>query len=564
MLALQSSLLSLDPARIAITFAALGVTFHLCIRTIEIDYRIWRLLGIYTATWACLVGLYATEYGLSWWSATARASLAGLCFNTGLFASIAIYRLFFHRLRRFPGPWGAKLSRFYAMGLASKSLQYHLELEKMHRKYGDFVRTGPREISIIRPSAVHAIYGSNSPCLRSTWYSQVSDDVTKISLNSTRDVDVHRRRRRAWDRGFSIKALATYEPRVRSKVDVLISQLRARIQQPVDITQWTMYLTFDVMGLVGFDKDFHQLEDAAEHSAIKGLHDQMSAIGILSAVPWLLSLLGSIPGLSGSYGLFMNYCAQQVEEKKSKWRAGSVETPTDVISWLLKAKDENDQSAPPGDKALDEDGRLIIIAGSDTTGVTLANALYYLASNPTVYRQLQKHVDEVFPSGDSSFSYDKVRDLPYLEAIINETLRLKPAVPSGQPRVTPASGLQIDEVWIPGDTNMVVPQYVIQRDERNFPRGAEFLPERWLAEEKKTGRLILNEQAFFPFQIGPYSCVGKQLALMQLRSVLSRIALNFDIAFAPGEDGVAFDQGARDTFTFTVSPLQLVFKERSK
>jgi hypothetical protein len=42
---------------------------------------------------------------------------------------------------------------------------------------------------------------------------------------------------------------------------------------------------------------------------------------------------------------------------------GSDETPTDVISWLLKAKDENDQSAPPGDKALDEDGRLIIIAG---------------------------------------------------------------------------------------------------------------------------------------------------------------------------------------------------------
>jgi cytochrome P450 len=135
--------------------------------------------------------------------------------------------------------------------------------------------------------------------------------------------------------------------------------------------------------------------------------------------------------------------------------------------------------------------------------VILANALYFFASNPSVYRQLQKHVDRVFPDGDRSFLYEKVRDLPYLEAVINETLRLKPAVPSGQSRVTPREGLQVDEVWIPGDTNVIVPQYVIQRDDRNFPRGEEFIPERWLGEKKRD--MVLNEQAFFPFQIGAFS-----------------------------------------------------------
>ena len=77
-----------------------------------------------------------------------------------------------------------------------------------------------------------------------------------------------------------------------------------------------MYLTFDVMGKIGFGKDYRQLEEGRELSAIKGLHDQMGALGLLSPVPWLLSLLGSIPGLSGSYGLFMDYCAEQVREKK--------------------------------------------------------------------------------------------------------------------------------------------------------------------------------------------------------------------------------------------------------
>jgi cytochrome P450 len=166
---------------------------------------------------------------------------------------------------------------------------------------------------------------------------------------------------------------------------------------------------------------------------------------------------------------------------------------------------------------LDEDGRLIVIAGrydlsilfgllnsnqyaSDTTGVTLANALYFLVKNPLVYRKLQAQLDSIFPSGDSSCAYDKVQDILYLDAVINETLRLKPAVPSGQPRVTPPDGLQIDDVWIPGDINVITPQYVIQRDERNFPRGEEYVPERWLAEEKKA--MIFHEQAFFPFQIG--------------------------------------------------------------
>jgi hypothetical protein len=218
-----SGLLRPDPAQIVSTFATLGVAFHLCIRTVEIDCRLWRLFGLYMLAWVSLAGIYNTSYGSGWLDAIATACVAGLCFNAGLVTSITIYRLFLHRLRHFPGPWGAKLSRFYAVKLASKNLQYHLELQQMHRKYGDFVRTGkllmvshpelpfayssegPREVSIIRPSAVQAVNGPKSPCLRSVWYSQISDDVTKISMTSSRDAEVHRRRRRAWDRGFSTK-----------------------------------------------------------------------------------------------------------------------------------------------------------------------------------------------------------------------------------------------------------------------------------------------------------------------------------------------------------------------
>lgn len=89
--------------------------------------------------------------------------------------------------------------------------------------------------------------------------------------------------------------------------------------------------------------------------------------------------------------------------------------------------------------------------------------------------------------------------LPYLEAIMTETLRLKPSVPSGNPRVTPPEGLVIDEVRIPGNTIVIIPQYVVQRDERNYVRPLEFLPERWMEEGKD---LTLDGKAFFPFTIG--------------------------------------------------------------
>ncbi|KAL4985338.1 cytochrome P450 [Aspergillus falconensis] len=439
------------------------------------------------------------------------AFLGFIVLQSGLIISIIIYRAFFHRLRHFPGPWTAKVIRISTALQAVERAQYHLDLRAMHRKYGDFI-----------PGA-------------------------------------HRCRRRAWDRGFSMKALPTYKPLLQRKVDVLVSQIRSRLDRPLNITQWAMYLAFDVMGLLGFSKDFRQLEDTAEHAAIKELHGQMLILGILKSIPWVLTILGAIQGVVGNYGQFMIYYEDRIAEKKMlyEWTASESKVLKDIILWLIRAIDENDQSAPPGEQALNEDGRLLIITGSDTTGVALANAFYYLTEYAAVYRKLQAELDNAFPSGNQStqINDDSLRKLPYFEAVINETFRLKPAIPSGQPRQTPPEGLQIDKVW-----------YVIQRDDRCFPSAEEFIPERWLAEEDS---LIRHEEAFFPFQLGAdcvgrYGCVGKQLALTETRVVIAHIALEFNLTFAPGETGEAFDRDAKDTFTFTVGPLMLDFRPRCR
>lgn len=120
----------------------LGALFHQSIRNVEVDYLIWHYLALSTGVFSALVYAYLSLTSSSLFQATAKALLVGVSFNTGLTLSIAVYRLFFHRLRSFPGPLGARLSRFYTVKLAAKNVQYNVEVAKMHKKYGDFIRTG--------------------------------------------------------------------------------------------------------------------------------------------------------------------------------------------------------------------------------------------------------------------------------------------------------------------------------------------------------------------------------------------------------------------------------------
>lgn len=96
-------------------------------------------------------------------------------------------------------------------------------------------------------------------------------------------------------------ALGIYEPRVKAKADLLSTYVGTRLDQAVDVTKWSMFLSFDIMGDVGFGKDFQNLNSGIEHPAIKGVHDHMAVLGVLGHVPWLLNVIGRIPGAAAGY-----------------------------------------------------------------------------------------------------------------------------------------------------------------------------------------------------------------------------------------------------------------------
>jgi len=111
-------------------------------------------------------------------------------------------------------------------------------------------------------------------------------------------------------------ALATYEPRIKAKADLLISQINANLGKPLDVTAWSMFLNFDIMGDVGFGKDFNNLRTGIKHPAIKGIHDSIAVVGVLSHIPWLLNIVGRIPFATAGYSPFLRWCADKMKHKQ--------------------------------------------------------------------------------------------------------------------------------------------------------------------------------------------------------------------------------------------------------
>lgn len=141
----------------------------------------------------------------------------------------------------------------------------------------------------------------------------------------------------------------------------------------------------------------------------------------------------------------------------------------------------------------------VLTATSETTATTLASIFYFLAKYPSTLKKLQGLLDQAMPGGASDWSYEKAKSVTFIDDIINEALRLKPALLTGGYRCTPPEGLQIDEVYIPGDINVFVPTQLIQTDERYYPKAQEFIPDRW-GEQKV--EMATGDAPFFPFSLG--------------------------------------------------------------
>ncbi|KAN0108780.1 cytochrome P450 [Hyaloscypha variabilis] len=488
--------------------------------------------------------------GHSYLEASKITAVGTVSYFTALSTSILVYRAFFHPLRNFPGPFSAKLSKITHVFKIAKDSKNYLLNEVMFEKYGEFVRVGPNELITNSPEAVPVVMGVSSKCTKAPWYECVSYPNT--SLHLTRSRIEHDKRRKIWDRGFSAKSLREYEHRVTGFTDDLISQLNAHAGEALNASRWMNYYAFDMMGDMAFGKSFDMLKTGEKHDMIELLQEGMAPLGVITPIPWLLVLIQDIPGIGSGPKKFTKYHLEQIAARK-KYTPDS----PDLFSWLIDAEKQSSDAIHKDPRWLNGDCALIVVAGSDTTTATLTHALYHLARSQEVFSKLRKELDSFYKPGSES-EFRDLQEATYLNGVINETLRLHPPVPGGVLRVTPPEGVTIGSTFIPGNVTISTPAYSLGRLESCYEKALEFIPERW----GEKSEMVRDKGVFVPFSIGPYGCVGKQLALMELRNVIARIVTEFDVKFAPGEDGTALLEKSTDTFTIALAPLMLVFNKR--
>ena len=507
-------------------------------------------------------------YGLPLREAFASTSSIIALVLAGLYTSLVIYRLFLNPLNKFPGPYWVRLGNVAWSAHLTKFDSYY-KLKALHDQHGDIVRIGSHDLSIIDPEGMEVSFGLKAKAAKSPWY---EGDYPLSSMHTTRSKALHDKRRRVWAPAFSDKALREYGTQLDYFNDKVLARIREFKGGAVNVTKWFNLYSFDVMGRLAFGKDYGMLDSGEKHWALQLLSDGMAPLG-LNFPTWLFRMLTSVPFLSAGYHKFVKFCTEEtvwrVQNDGKKGVAGGM----DIMGWLLKAY--KDVPHPEQDPMLHADARLIIVAGSDTTAATLTFLFYHLAQEPAIVEQIREELRPLTAQGEW---HDKdIHNAATLNGAINEALRLHPPVPSGVQRTTPKEGMYIGETFIPGNTSYWMPQYVMGRgkslpapsqgdprnqktnslppDERSYPSPTLFLPTRWSSQPD----LIKHKDAFAPFSTGPFGCIGKQLAYMQIRTLTARILLEFDVKFAAGEDGERVLTETRDHFTTDVGGLDLVF-----
>uniref|UniRef100_A0A7N9AW69 Cytochrome P450 27C1-like n=1 Tax=Mastacembelus armatus TaxID=205130 RepID=A0A7N9AW69_9TELE len=207
----------------------------------------------------------------------------------------------------------------------------------------------------------------------------------------------------------------------------------------------------------------------------------------------------------------------------------------------------------------------LLLGGVDTTSNTLSWTLYHLARDPEVQERLYREVSSVCPDRREPTTDDLSR-MPYLKAVIKETLRLYPVVP-GNGRLISESKVIVDNYWFPKKTLFHLCHYTVCHDEGEFVDAERFLPERWLrAEAGDSGRRDSpgfyqhHPYSFIPFGIGVRACVGKRVAEMEMYFTLSRLLQHYE--FQP-EDGSPTVEPKTRILLIPGKPINLRFLPRA-
>ncbi|KAK1731959.1 hypothetical protein CaCOL14_009127 [Colletotrichum acutatum] len=495
-----------------------------------------------------------------------QASCLGFALTILYIVSYIVYNLFFHPLRRFPGPILMRATRAtFCYRLWCGTLSF--DMLDLHRKYGDVVRIAPDELAYADPAAWKEIMGHRAGSVASGGQAPLefekSETFYRPIAEIPRDIITapgaeHAMLRRTLSHGFSDRSLRDQQPVIMKYVDIFVSKLRdlaevpawkgyqdeegdddssatdlgekgtKELGEPVNLTLWYNYCTFDIIGDLAFGEPFGCLDGGDLHPWVRTIF-QMIRLGVALQTANHFSILSrfitAVMSTKAMRNRRLEHQAMTMDKLKRRIALAEREGPrADLMEGLLKKREEWNLSL----QQLEGNASIIIIAGSETTATLLSGVTYLLLKNPEKMTKLVNEVRTTFDK-ESDVDLTSVNKLTYMLACLDEALRLYPPVPTGLPRTVPAGGATVRGEFLPGKTTVAVHQWAMYHNEANFKNPFLFHPERFLGDPEYASD---RREAFQPFHIGPRSCLGRNLAYVEMRIMLARMLWNFDLVLA--------------------------------
>ena len=209
-------------------------------------------------------------------------------------------------------------------------------------------------------------------------------------------------------------------------------------------------------------------------------------------------------------------------------RAGGEDTG-DLLSMLMAARDEDGSGMT--DRPLRDEILTFLLAGHETTAVSLSWTWYLLSQHPEVEQKLREELTQVL--GGRAPRLEDLPRLPYTDKVVKESMRLYP--PAWSLARTVTKEVELGGYRLPVGANVVMSQWILHRDPRFFEQPEQFNPDRWTAEAAQR----LPRFAYFPFGGGPRLCIGASFAMMEANLLLAAIAQRFQLRLAPGHSVAA-------------------------
>ncbi|XP_027896293.1 cholesterol 24-hydroxylase-like [Xiphophorus couchianus] len=347
-------------------------------------------------------------------------------------------------------------------------------------------------------------------------------------LVSAIDHETWYKQRRIMDPAFSTLYLrglmGTFNERAEKLMDKLSDLADSNMQ--ANMLQLVNCVTLDVIAKVAFGVDLDLLSNnspfpKAIETCLKGIVYQVrDSLFQFKPKNWPF-----INEVRRACRLLRTTGAQWIRDRRTAMQNGD-DVPKDILTQIIKTAATEENMPEEDEEFMLDNFVTFFIAGQETTANQLAFCIMELARHPEILDKVTKEVDDVIGM-KQEISYDDLGKLVYLSQVLKETLRIYPTAPGTSREIH--GDMMIDGVHLPGGFTCLLSSYAMGRMEKFFKEPLKFDPERFHPDAPKP------YYCYFPFALGPRSCLGKNFAQMEAKVVMAKLLQRFDFSLIPGQ-----------------------------